>query len=313
MEAKEFSAKTTEAAIALAMDHFALSIDRLQIEVISTGSSGLLGIFGAKKAVIKAFPSGPSAEDDLAEAMSGFTGKAPPKPKPKPKPKPAPVPAPVPTPQSAEPKADQEQAPAWLAAKSEPIAPALQPNPPQEAPPEPRQQQEPQDRPQSPEPRPERAHSRRQDESPEVVEAALVVLKKLVLPLDQGASVEARSKNGAIELDITGEEAGILIGRRGQTLDAMQYLTVRIVSHQEGRPVRINVDAGGYRRRRRQSLEELALRMAEKARHTRRSVAIGPLAAPERRLVHLALKEARDLTTQSRGRGELKKVVIIPR
>jgi len=112
---------------------------------------------------------------------------------------------------------------------------------------------------------------------------------------------------------VQGQEVGVLIGRRGTTLEALQYLTVRIVSHQHGRPVRIVVDAGDYRRRRREALEDTARRMAAKAKSSGRPVAIGPLSAQERRVVHLTLKTEPGLATISRGRGEFKKVVITPR
>ena len=152
-----------------------------------------------------------------------------------------------------------------------------------------------------------------QPESPEVLESARKVLVRLVDPLDADANIIGESTQYSIELKIDSHEIGILIGRRGQTLEALQYLTTRIVSHQEGRPVRINVDAGDYRKRRVESLQELAARMASKARGTRRPVAIGPFNAQERRIVHLALRNERGLSTSSRGRGEVKKVIISPR
>lgn len=289
MEAKEFSAKTTEEAIALAVEHFGLPMDRLHVEVLEAGSSGLLGIFGAKKATVRVSPAGNSAEDDIAEVMSGLTGQRPAK-----APEPPAPPVAQPAPPEPEPEPAPKPAPRAQATPEQRPAPA--PEPPAE-----------------PAPAHERTGGRREPEPPEVVEAAREVLVRLVDSLDPAAVVEARAQGSGVELDVTSEEAGIMIGRRGQTLDALQYLTVRIVSHQQGRPVRISVDAGGYRRRRRQSLEETALRMAEKAKDSGRSVAVGPLTAPERRLVHLALKEDKGLTTQSRGRGELKKVIITPR
>jgi spoIIIJ-associated protein len=152
-----------------------------------------------------------------------------------------------------------------------------------------------------------------QPETAEVTEAARKVLARLVDPLDPDANIISETTQYSIELKIDSQEIGILIGRRGQTLEALQYLTTRIVSHQEGRPVRINVDAGDYRKRRVESLQELAARMASKARSTRRPVAIGPFNAQERRIVHLALRNERGLSTSSRGRGEVKKVIISPR
>lgn len=150
-------------------------------------------------------------------------------------------------------------------------------------------------------------------EEQDVVDDAREVLVRLVLPLDDTARVRAGNSEQGIMLDIDGQEAGVLIGRRGQTLDALQYLCTRIVSHKHGRPVRIHVDAGGYRKRRMQSLEDLALRLADKARDTGRPVSLGPICSQERRVVHMTLRREHGISTVSRGRGELKKVVISPR
>ena len=138
-------------------------------------------------------------------------------------------------------------------------------------------------------------------------------MSKLLAPLDTEAQVIVNNTENSIRLDISGGEPGILIGRRGQTLEALQYITTRIVSHQEGRPVKITVDAGGYRKRRRDNMTDLAHKMASKARHTRKPVAVGPLTAQDRRIIHLALRNEGGVSTISRGRGEMKKVIITPR
>ena len=151
------------------------------------------------------------------------------------------------------------------------------------------------------------------EEDPEVLESAREVLKKLAVSLDNAVEVKGASTNRGIELEMDTEEAGIMIGRRGQTLEALQYLTTRIVSHKYGRPVRILIDAGGYRKRREESLQELAMSAAEKARKNRRPQAVGPFNAQERRLIHLTLRNENGISTASRGRGELKKVLISPR
>ncbi|MBU4573315.1 MAG: hypothetical protein KUA39_18395, partial [Desulfarculus sp.] len=94
---------------------------------------------------------------------------------------------------------------------------------------------------------------------------------------------------------------------------ALQYLVTRIVSHKYGRAVHLSVDAGGYRQRRRSSLEDTARRLADKARSSRKAQSMGPLNSQERRLVHLVLRSQRGISTVSRGKGEMKKVVITPR
>lgn len=294
MESLEFSGKTTEEALSKASEHFQLPMDKLEVEVISAGSSGLLGLIGAKKARIMARPLADSAKEAMDEVMREFRGEEEPA-----KPEPPKTPArssETPAPAKRQTIADYSDQPKEQAPETTTPAPAddsgLSGNDADE----------------------EAPQTSREPESAEVVEASRQVLERIVGALDSEAQITAKNGYGAgIELEVEGGEVGILIGRRGQTLDALQYLTTRIVSHQEGRPVRISVDAGGYRRRRRESLEDLALRMADKARHTRRPVSVGPLSSPERRVVHLALKGESGVSTSSRGRGEMKKVLISPR
>lgn len=291
MESLEFIGKNTEDALQKASQHFQLPMDKLEVEVISAGSSGLLGFIGGKKARIMVRPLADSAKEAMDEVMRDFRGEeAPAKPQSS-----AQAPRRTIADYSDKP-GEQTQTPPRAT-----VAEALGESRQQFAD---RNHDTDQDQPAPP----------REPETKEVVEASRAVLDRIVSALDTDAKVTAENGRGAgIELEVEGGEVGILIGRRGQTLDALQYLTTRIVSHQEGRPVRITVDAGGYRRRRRESLEELALRMADKARHTRRPVSVGPLSSPERRVVHLALKSENGVSTSSRGRGELKKVLILPR
>ncbi|MCF8034195.1 MAG: KH domain-containing protein [Desulfarculaceae bacterium] len=306
-----------------AQGHFGLSLDELEVEVISAGGGGFLGI-GSKKAVIKAKPRGKSQADEVAELVAAMTDnsggslglgkkkpepkpevkakpappvKAPPKPpapvkqeaKPRPKPEPRPEPKP-PAPPRSEPQPPQPQAPA----ETKPV----EAKPPEAAPaPPPRR-----------EPRPER-----EDEGPEVVSYAGEVLTRLATSLDSKAAVESARGEQGIELNIVGGEPGVLIGRRGQTLDALQYLTTRIVSHKYGRAVHLSVDAGGYRVRRRAALEDSARKAADRAKTTRKAQSLGPLSAQERRVVHLVLRSHKAISTMSRGKGEMKKVVITPR
>lgn len=306
MEAKEFSGKTTEEALQRAQEHFGLSLGQLEVEVVSAGSDGIFGLLG-KKAVVRVRPQGKSAAEEVAEMVALVTEGQKPAParaaRPAPTPPPAPRPAPAP-------------APAKPATPAAPAAPAMAaaapvPPPPLPAPaPAPEEDEEPEDEEfaeASGEGRP------RLEEDPEVLAFAQQVLGRLVQSLDDQAAVSAASGEQGLELEVTGGESGMLIGRRGQTLDALQYLATRIVSHRWGRAVRVYVDAGGYRRRRRQYLEETARRMADKARQNHKPVSIGPLNAQERRVVHLVLRSERGISTASRGRGELKKVVISPR
>jgi spoIIIJ-associated protein len=112
-------------------------------------------------------------------------------------------------------------------------------------------------------------------------------------------------------LDIRGDDLGILIGRRGETLSSLQYLTRLIVSSQIARNVNLVVDVEGYKARREKQLRLLAQRMAERVASTRKPIALEPMPANERRIVHLTLRDHPVVTTESVGRDEERKVTII--
>jgi len=114
-------------------------------------------------------------------------------------------------------------------------------------------------------------------------------------------------------LDVDGDDLGLLIGRRGTTLSALQYMVNVMVNRKTGGRVLVNVDAEHYKRRREETLRGLARRMADRVRQTGRSVTLEPMPAAERRIVHLALAEEEPVTTGSVGEGESRKVVIYPR
>ena len=114
-------------------------------------------------------------------------------------------------------------------------------------------------------------------------------------------------------LDVEGEDLGLLIGRRGSTLAALQYLVNLMVSRQQGSPVLVSVDAEHYHRRREESLRGLAQRMADRVRQTGRPLTLEPMPAGERRIIHLALADDPGVTTGSVGDGDARKVVIQPR
>jgi spoIIIJ-associated protein len=114
-------------------------------------------------------------------------------------------------------------------------------------------------------------------------------------------------------LDVRGEDLGILIGRRGDTLANLQYIVNLIVSRRTKARAAFAVDVEGYRRRREEGLERLALRMAERVRRTGETVTLEPMPPSERRIVHLALAEDSSVVTSSMGEGEARKVSIAPR
>ncbi|MEJ2736585.1 MAG: RNA-binding cell elongation regulator Jag/EloR [Anaerolineae bacterium] len=114
-------------------------------------------------------------------------------------------------------------------------------------------------------------------------------------------------------LNITGEDLGILIGRRGETLRALQYLVRLMVSHRLKHWTNLVVDVESYVIRRRRALESLALRVADQAARTGRTQSLEPMPAFERRIVHISLRKHPKVTTQSVGEGERRKVTIVPR
>ncbi len=113
--------------------------------------------------------------------------------------------------------------------------------------------------------------------------------------------------------DISGEELGLLIGRRGQTLAALQYVVRLIVAQKLGTSVPLVLDVNGYKKRRYESLRTLAQHVAEQVAVSQRSFALEPMPAYERRIVHLALANHPTVTTQSVGFGDARKVTVVPK
>ena len=152
------------------------------------------------------------------------------------------------------------------------------------------------------------------------IEVAVSILNNLVQLMGLEAEVKPREPEtagdglGMIEavLDVEGDDLGILIGRRGQTLMSLQYVLNLILSKKTGRRVAYGVDVDGYRRRREEALVSLAKRTASRVRGTGRSVTLEPMPPNERRIVHMALAEDPAVMTVSIGEGEARKVAITP-
>jgi spoIIIJ-associated protein len=114
-------------------------------------------------------------------------------------------------------------------------------------------------------------------------------------------------------LDVQGDDLDPLIGRRGETLAALQYIARLILSKQFGRNVDLVVDVQGHKQRREDQLRRMARRMAEQAAERQRVMSLEPMPANERRIIHLELREHPDVTTESVGDGDRRKVTIIPK
>ena len=113
-----------------------------------------------------------------------------------------------------------------------------------------------------------------------------------------------------MDIDLSGDEMGVLIGKRGQTLDSLQYLVSLVVNKDEDNYIRVKVDTENYRQRRKDTLENLAKNIAYKVKRTRRSVSLEPMNPYERRIIHSALQNDRYVTTHSEGDEPFRKVVV---
>lgn len=142
------------------------------------------------------------------------------------------------------------------------------------------------------------------------------MLKDLLLGLLSrmgfSAEVAVEEASERIYVNIHGEDAGLLIGKKGQTLDALQLLLNKMMykGNEPSKP--IVVDSDGYRQRREDALGQLAIRLREKALETRKIVAVNPMSAQDRRVIHLALKDLSGVTTRSEGDGPERRLLIVP-
>lgn len=151
-------------------------------------------------------------------------------------------------------------------------------------------------------------------ESADVVEVTRDVLETLIKLMKITADVsvtQTATDELPLTLNVEGDDLGVLIGRRGQTLASLQYIVRLIVAEQLKAWVPINVDVAGYKKRRYESLQNLALRLADQVKRNRRLITLEPMPADERRIIHLALADHPDVTTQSMGEGETRKVAIL--
>jgi spoIIIJ-associated protein len=151
-------------------------------------------------------------------------------------------------------------------------------------------------------------------EKTDVVKVANEVMEALIKFMRIAANISAtQSATGElpVTLNIEGDDLGVLIGRRGQALASLQYIVRLIVAEKLKVWVPINVDVAGYKKRRYESLQNLALRLAEQVKRNRRLITLEPMPADERRIIHLALADHPDVTTQSMGEGEMRKVAIL--
>jgi spoIIIJ-associated protein len=123
-------------------------------------------------------------------------------------------------------------------------------------------------------------------------------------------TVSYNEEEKEMDIDLAGDEMGVLIGKRGQTLDSLQYLVSLIVNKDEEDYIRVKVDTENYRERRKETLENLAKNIAYKVKRSRRSVVLEPMNPYERRIIHSALQNDKYVTTHSEGEEPFRKVVV---
>jgi len=142
---------------------------------------------------------------------------------------------------------------------------------------------------------------------------ATVILKQILEIMGERTEVRQIEVDAeTVELEIKGDGSGILIGRHGQTLDALEYIVNRILARRIKDAAPISLETESYRARRRQQLHRMALAMGEKAKREHKPVRLDPMPARDRRVVHLALKEDPMITTRSAGEGFLRSIEIVP-
>jgi spoIIIJ-associated protein len=147
------------------------------------------------------------------------------------------------------------------------------------------------------------------------LDLAQAVLQRIIDAITSDATISAEETNGRILLNVSGGNAGVLIGKKGQTLDAIQSIVDKIVhkkNYHHDR-TRVQVDVEGYQATRNLKLEKLAIRLADKSKRICKPVSVGQMNGYDRRIVHLALKDDPEVQTKSRGEGHIRKLVIFPK
>ncbi len=353
---KEFQGRDLDDAISRACAYFDVPREKLELDIVRDSKSGIFGIVGARKAVVRArrvpvrgasLPdlkeeSPDEAPDEAAEERKARPlREAAPKSAPK---KPAKAPAPAPAKKPAPPVIDEEDEEGesqTLFLNKLPPAPVYEDMHIELGTPD-----EPPRRPfpgrgnrngngasarKKPAPLPasdqtlftgkdldEDAGHEGLPELPleeldgeRLKSVCLETVQRLVEPVVGPTACELRLEDGRVHVRVDcGENSGVLIGREGQTLAALQYLASRIVSRAMNAAVRVNLDAGEYRQRQDDKLRTLALSLAARVKKTGKAFSTRPLSSYHRRIIHLTLQEDPDVQTRSMGEGNLKRVIV---
>jgi spoIIIJ-associated protein len=304
--------KNIDVAIERACREFGVGREKLNIEIISEGSNGFLGI-GAKKAKIRASLFSFDMDFSLPDSNRPARQTEPPAEK---------------SDGKAERKADRPPDKKQETRREQRQERQLEAKPEMRHKPEHRAQ-----RPASPEsgtsvPRPA---AKAQPAAPHEKSPVPAVTAAEAAPATTPAALKARDllagmlgrmtfecrvtateTDETIILSIAGDDSGLLIGRRGQNLDALQYILNKSINKSETERKMIVVDSEEYRKRREESLLDMAERIREKVKKTQKPLSLSHMNAHDRRIIHLALQEDDELITKSRGEGEYRKVIVLP-
>jgi spoIIIJ-associated protein len=299
MEPIDIEARTIDEAIEKACREFQTTREKLKIDIIAEGNPGFLG-FGSRKALIRAGIL--QIDRELDNLINGAAHPAP-APLPAAHPAPGPVSAP-----SAE-KMDSDKRHEVRAAARKHNAPKVPP------PPAPAGTAKDENHPDPPLPsrggktvKGPDAASFGQPEAKMALELVEGILTRMNIP----ARVKLSETEDMVMLTIVGDGDGLLIGKRGQNLDAIQYIVNKAVHRTGNDSRRIVIDTEKYRKRREDTLLTTALQTAQKVKTTRKPVTLGPMNPHDRRIIHIALKNDKTLATKSRGEGEYRKITILP-
>ena len=278
----DVSGKTVEEALAKALTQLQMDRDDVSVRVLERAKSGFLGL-GASPAVIRV-TYGEEMEEAVTEPVR---------------------PEPIAEPKPAAPKAERPQRSERPARSEKPRAPKPE-KPRAEPKPEVEAEDEPEEVPASLTPAPL---------GEEVDDAKAQAIKKFLTGLLQQMETEAevhvyQPEKGRYKVILEGKSLGALIGRRGETLDAIQQLTNYAVNSGREKRIRVHVDAENYRARREASLESLAMKVAAKVKKYRRSVTLEAMNAYERHVIHAALQDVKGVTTYSVGTEPNRRVVV---
>ena len=317
MSTYESTGKTVEEAISEGLKRLGLSIGEVQVDILEEGSKGLFGLFGSKTARVRlTVKEEERRETVFADSLSSYDAerRAPKKAKKPAEPAKAVPQAPREVPQAPKaeraPKPDKPQRPARLNADSAEQAPKAERGP------KPERIEKPARAPKAEKPLLSRIPSepavpaeQRDPQSDEgKVQAFLQELTRL-MGLEISVHVHT-DEEGNIRVSMQGDTLGILIGRRGETLDALQYLTSLHINRGRQEYTRVTLDSEGYRAKREDALVRLANRMANRAQRTGRKVSLEPMNPYERRILHSALQGHEGISTHSEGEEPNRHVVI---